>query len=82
MLGATVGLLRSLQVEEENGEVSEDALGLLLASVSAVDWRRLSVGRSEGVRGVQALVEAAAVAGGQSAVDVVMAQLLGLAVEA
>jgi hypothetical protein len=76
MLGSSRGLLARLGIGVEDPEPSEG--GEVLASVSADDWAELRWCTEAGLSGAQAVIEAAAVAGGQLAVDEAVRLLLGI----
>ena len=76
MLGTSRGLLDRLEIGTEDPEPSE--VGPVLASVSAEHWSQLRWCTEAGLSGAQAVIEAAAVEGGQLAVDDAVRMLLGI----
>jgi hypothetical protein len=73
MLGTTKGILRRLELPEDDPEVFD--VGAVVGYVSSEEWGRLRF-YGAGVEGVQGVVEAAA-AGGQIGIDAAMGLLLG-----
>lgn len=76
MLGSSQGLLKRLGIGVEDPVIGD--VGEVLAYVKADDWMQLRWFTEAGLSGVQGVVEAAAVAGGQVAVDDAVRMLLGL----
>lgn len=76
MLGSSRGLLGRLEIAEDESEPGDG--GEVLATVSKDHWGQLRWCTEAGLSGAQAVIESAAVAGGQLAVDEAVRMLLGI----
>lgn len=77
MLGSSKGLLARLEIGQED-PVPGECDGEVLATVSKDHWAQLRWCTEAGLSGAQGVIEAAAVAGGQLAVDEAVRLLLGI----
>jgi hypothetical protein len=77
MLGSSKGLLARLEIGQED-PVPGECDGDVLATVSKDHWAQLRWCTEAGLSGAQGVIEAAAVAGGQLAVDEAVRLLLGI----